>query len=265
MLYLRFLCIYHHYDMSNLLLHREPVYRRAQSQEYVVLPIPIHIPPLLQGLLTDTLGTSISQSTITGVCCTSDPYTDTTIITWATYCYTENQYYYNGYLLIHWELEYPRAQSQEYVVPPIPIHIPPLLHELLTVIKRTSISQSTITGVSCTSDPYTYTTIITWVTYCYTENQYIVEHNHRSKLYLLSLYIYHHYYMGYLLLHWKPVYRRAQSQEQVVPPIPIHIPPLLHGLLTVTLRTSISQSTITGVSCTSDPYTYTTIITGVTY
>ena len=71
--------------MSNLLLHREPVYRRAQSQEYVVLPIPIHIPPLLQGLLTVTLGTSISWSTITGVCCTSYPYTYTTIITGATY------------------------------------------------------------------------------------------------------------------------------------------------------------------------------------
>jgi hypothetical protein len=82
--------------------------------------------------------------------------------------------------------------------------------------------------------------IITWATYCYTEKQYILEPNQRSMLYLLSLYIYHHYYMGYLLLHWEPVYPRAQSHEFVVPPIPIHIPPLLHGLLTVTLRTSIS-------------------------
>jgi hypothetical protein len=32
----------------------------------------------------------------------------------------------------------------------------------------------------------------------------------------------------------------AQSQEYVVPPIPMDIPPLLHGLLTVTQRTSIS-------------------------
>jgi hypothetical protein len=46
--------------------------------------------------------------------------------------------------------------------------------------------------------------------------------------------------MGYLLLHWEPVYARAQSQEYVVPPIPINIPPLLHGLLTVTRGTSIS-------------------------
>jgi hypothetical protein len=48
------------YDIRNLLLHWEPVYLRAQSQEYVVPPIPIHIPPLLHGLLTVTLGTSIS-------------------------------------------------------------------------------------------------------------------------------------------------------------------------------------------------------------
>jgi hypothetical protein len=46
--------------------------------------------------------------------------------------------------------------------------------------------------------------------------------------------------MGYLLLHWESVYARAQSQEYVVPPIPINIPPLLHGLLTVTRGTSIS-------------------------
>ena len=37
--------------------------------------------------------------------------------------------------------------------------------------------------------------------------------------------------MGYLLLHWEPVYPRAQSQEYGVPPIPIHIPPLLQGYL----------------------------------
>jgi hypothetical protein len=37
--------------------------------------------------------------------------------------------------------------------------------------------------------------------------------------------------MGYLLLHWEPVYPRAQSQECIVPPIPIHIPPLLQGYL----------------------------------
>ena len=77
-----------------------------------------------------------------------------------------------GYLLLHREPVYPRAQSQEYVVP---------------------------------SYPYTYTTIITGaqsqeyvglpipmlLTYCYTENQYILEYNHRSKLYLRFLYIYH--------------------------------------------------------------------------
>ena len=149
-------------------------------------------------------------------------------------------HYYRGYLLIHWVLVYPRAQSQEYVVPPIPINIPPLLHGLLTVTLRISISESTIKGLCCTSDPYTYTTIITVATYCYIENQYILEHNHRSMLYLRSLYIYHHNYMDYLLLHWEPVYPRAQSQEYVVPPIPIEIPPLLQGLLTITLGTSLS-------------------------
>jgi hypothetical protein len=40
--------------------------------------------------------------------------------------------------------------------------------------------------------------------------------------------------MGYLLIHWEPVYPRAQSQGYVVPPIAMHIPPLLHWLLTVT-------------------------------
>jgi hypothetical protein len=38
----------------------------------------------------------------------------------------------------------------------------------------------------------------------------------------------------------QPVYLGVQSEEYVAPPIPIHIQPLLHGLLTVTLRTSIS-------------------------
>jgi len=71
--------------------------------------------------------------------------------------------------------------------------------------------------------------------------------------------------MGYLLLHWEPVYRRAQSEEYVVPPIPMHMPPLLPRLLTVTLGTSISKSTITGVWGASDPYAYTTIITWATY
>jgi hypothetical protein len=71
--------------MGNLLLHWEIVYRRAQPEGYVVPPIPMHIPPLLHGLLTDTLRTSISWSTITGVCVATDPYADTTIITWATY------------------------------------------------------------------------------------------------------------------------------------------------------------------------------------
>jgi hypothetical protein len=47
-----------------------------------------------------------------------------------------------------------------------------------------------------------------------------------------SLYIYHHYYMSYLLIHRELVYPRGQSQEYVVPPIPIHILPLLQGLLT---------------------------------
>jgi hypothetical protein len=149
-------------------------------------------------------------------------------------------HYYMGYLLLHWEPVYPRAQSQEYVVPPIPIHIPPLLHRLLTVTLETSRCKSTITGVCCTSDPYTYTTIITWVTYCYTGNQYILVHNHMSMWWHRSPYICHHYYRGYLLLHWEPVYPRAQSQEYVVPTIPMHIPPLFHGLLTVTLETSIS-------------------------
>jgi hypothetical protein len=46
--------------------------------------------------------------------------------------------------------------------------------------------------------------------------------------------------MGYLLLHGEPVYRKAQSQEYVLPPIPMHMPSLLHGILTVTLGTSIS-------------------------
>ena len=71
--------------MGYLLLHWEPVYPRAQSQEYVVPPIPIHIPPLLQ-----------------------------------------------GYLLLHWEPVYPRRQSQEYVVSPVPLHMPPFLHGLLS-------------------------------------------------------------------------------------------------------------------------------------
>jgi hypothetical protein len=132
----------------------------------------------------------------------------------------------HGYLLIHWEPVYHRAQSQGYVLPPIPMQIPPLLHGLLTVTQRTSISKRTITGVCVATDPYTDTTIIKWVTYCYTENQYILEHNQRGKLYLRSLYIYHHYYSGYLLLHWEPVYPRAQLQEYVLPPIPMHIPPL---------------------------------------
>jgi hypothetical protein len=112
---------------------------------------------------------------------------------------------------------------------------------------------------------YVCESILYVTTYWYTGNQYILEHNHRSKLYLRSLYIYHHYYMGYLLLHWELVYPRAQSQEYVLPPIPMHIPPLLHGLLTVTLWTSISKRTITGVCCTYDPYAYTNIITGATY
>jgi hypothetical protein len=71
--------------------------------------------------------------------------------------------------------------------------------------------------------------------------------------------------MGYLLLHWEPVYRRAQSEEYVVPPIPMHMSPLLPGLLTVTLGTSISYGTITGVCGASDPFTYTIIITWATY
>jgi hypothetical protein len=139
-----------------------------------------------------------------------------------------------GYLLLHWQPVYRRAQSEEYEVPPIPMHMPPLLPGLLTVTLGTSISWSTITGVCVATDPNGYATIITWATYYYTENQYILEHNHRSMLYLRSLCIYHHYYMGYLFLHWKPVYRRAQSQGYVVPPIAMHIPPLLHWLLTVT-------------------------------
>ena len=211
----------------------------------------MQITPLLQGLLTVTLRTSIFQSTITGVCCSTDPYACITIITWATYCYTGKQYivehnqrsmrchrslcichhYYRGYLLLHCEPVYPRSQSQGYVVPPIPMHILPLLHGLLTDTLGTSISQSTIIGVCC----------------------------HRS------LCRYHHYYMGYVLLHRELVYPRAQSQEYVLPQIPIQIPPLLHGLLSVTLRTSISQSTITGVCGTTDPYTYITIITWATY
>jgi hypothetical protein len=77
-----------------------------------------------------------------------------------------------GYLLIHWEPVYPRAQTQGYVLPQITMQIPPLLH--------------------------------------------------------------------YLLLHRELVYPRGQSQEYVLPPIPIQIPPLLQGLLTATLRTSIS-------------------------
>ena len=71
--------------MGYLLLYWEPVYPRAQSQEYVVPPIPIHIPPLLQ-----------------------------------------------GYLLLHWEPVYPRRQSQEYVVSPVALHMPPFLHGLLS-------------------------------------------------------------------------------------------------------------------------------------
>jgi len=126
------------------------------------------------------------------------------------------------------------------VVPPIPMHIPPLLHGLLTVTLRTSISYRTITGVCCPTNPYSDTTIITWVTYCYTRNPYIVEHNHMSMCCHRSLCICHHYYMDYLLLHWEPAYPRAQSQEYVLPPIPMDMPPLLHGLLTVTLGTSIS-------------------------
>jgi hypothetical protein len=39
---------------------KEAVYRRAQSEEHVVPPIPMHMPPLLPWLLTVTLGTSIS-------------------------------------------------------------------------------------------------------------------------------------------------------------------------------------------------------------
>jgi hypothetical protein len=38
--------------------------------------------------------------------------------------------------------------------------------------------------------------------------------------------------MGYLLLHCEPVYPRGQSQEYVVPTIPMHILTLLQGLLT---------------------------------
>jgi hypothetical protein len=79
--------------MGYLLLHLEPVYRRAQSEGYVVPPIPMHIPPLLHWLLTVT-----------------------------------------------WEPVYARAQSEEHVVPPIPMHMPPLLHGLLTVTLGTSIS-----------------------------------------------------------------------------------------------------------------------------
>jgi hypothetical protein len=149
-------------------------------------------------------------------------------------------HYYMGYLLLHRELVYPRGQSQEYVLPSIPIQKPPLLHVLLTVTLRTSISYSTITGVYGTTDPYAYITIITWATYWYTGNQYILEHNHRGMCCHRSLCRYHHYYMGYLLLHRELVYPRGQSQEYVLPPIPIQIPPLLQGLLTVTLRTSIS-------------------------
>jgi hypothetical protein len=67
--------------------------------------------------------------------------------------------------------------------------------------------------------------------------------------------------MGYLLIHWEPVYHRAQSEEYAVPPIPMQITPLLHGLLTVTQRTSISKRTITGVCVATDPYADTTIIT----
>ena len=211
----------------------------------------MQITPLLQGLLTVTLRTSISQSTITGVCCSTDPYTCTTIITWATYCYTGNQYivehnqrsmwchrslcichhYYMGYLLLHWEPVYHRAQSEGYVVPQIPMHMPPLLHGLLTVTLRPSISQSTIRGVCGATDPYAYATIITGVTYCYTGNHYILEHNHRSMCCHRSQWKCHHYYMGYLLLHWESIYPRAQPQEYVVPPIPMHIPPLLQGYL----------------------------------
>ena len=77
-------------------------------------------------------------------------------------------------------------------------------------------------------------------TYWYSGNKYILEHNHRGMWCLRCLFIYHHYYMAYLLLHWEPVYPRAQLQEYVLPPIPMHIPPLVHGLLTVTLGTSIS-------------------------
>ena len=149
-------------------------------------------------------------------------------------------HYYMGYLLLHWEPVYRRAQSEEYVVPPIPMHRPPLLPGLLTVTLGTSISKSTITGVCVAIDPYTDTTIITWVTYCYIENQNILEHNHRSMWYHRSPCIYHHYHMGYLLIHWEPVFPRAQSQGYVLPPIPMHIQPSLHELLTVTLRTRIS-------------------------
>jgi hypothetical protein len=149
-------------------------------------------------------------------------------------------HYYMGYLLLHWEPVYHRVQSQGYVLPPIPMQIPPLLHGLRTVTQRTNISLSTITGVCGTSDPYAYTTIIAWATYWYTGNQYFLEHNHRGMCFHRSLCRYHHYYMGYLLLHRELVYPRGQSQEYVLPPIPIQIPPLLHGLLTVTLRTSIS-------------------------
>ena len=128
-------------------------------------------------------------------------------------------HYCMGYLLIHWEPVFPRAQPQGYVLPLIPMQIPPLLHGLLTVTQRTSISERTITGVCVAIDPYTDSTIITCVTYCYIDNQYILEHNHRSMWYHRSLCIYHHYYMGYLLIHWEPVYPRAQSQGYVLPQI----------------------------------------------
>jgi hypothetical protein len=78
-------------------------------------------------------------------------------------------------------------------------------------------------GVCGATDPFAYATIITVVTYCYTGNQYILEHNHRGMWCLRSLCICHHYYRGYLLLHWEPVYPRAQSQGYVLPLIPIQI------------------------------------------
>ena len=172
----------------------EPVYRRAQSEEYVVPPIPMHMPPLLPGLLTHILE------------------------------HNHRGMWYHRYVL-HLQPVYPRAQSQGYMLPPIPmLHWEP--------VYPGAQSQGYVVII--------ITTIITWVTYCYIENQYILEHNHRSMWCHRSLCRYHHYYRGYLLLQCEPVYPRAQSQEYVVAPIPMHAPPLLHGLLTVTLGTSIS-------------------------